>query len=113
MRRKLQRLLGRRVNVQATFIRFQTVRPDGSRSFQTMLLHTIRDERRTFLTDHTWMQLHGHLPDVALQPGDIITFSAEVTTYVKGPKHARQVDYCLARPQRITKVARQDSSLTA
>lgn len=78
-----------------------------------MLLRTLRDEHRMFLADHHWMKLHERLPDLALQSGDIITFSAEVTTYVKGPKHERQVDYCLARPQHITKVAREDWSLTA
>ena len=51
---------------------------------QTILLRDIRDKNKKFITGHVWIIMTEQLQRLGLRAGDIISFTAKVTEYVKG-----------------------------
>lgn len=109
MRRRLERLYGKRCGFQAVFIKFgKHTRPSG-KDKHYMLIFDVRDARGRYICDHVWVPL---VPDdpvsrMRFKSGEVIAFTAEVNMYFKGTHRRRYFDYGLIRPRDVVRVEQE------
>lgn len=65
-----------------TFIRYGSLYEYGIK-FITVLIRNIKTEKE-IVTDHQWFRINQGFEGLSLEEGDIVTFTAEVSTYLKG-----------------------------
>lgn len=99
--------LGKRRTFTATFVRFGQ-KPGWSEEWvKTILVKDLRlaDRRRShFMADHLWMNLTKAFEALDLQEGDVMTFDARVSEYIKGRREeGLSVDFHLTRPTKASK----------
>lgn len=114
MREQLARLGGLRRQFTGTFKRYGTKTGWQGRIEQTVLLVNIKkDGRGVTVADHLWFNNTKGFGALALEPGDVVRFTARVTTYEKGYKGFRddenlppvERDYRLSYPTKFKKVS--------
>jgi len=108
MREELVKLSGLRRTFKGTFVRFG-LKSGYMNVEKTVLLKDIIEEATgKVVTDHLWFSLGKRLALLNLQEGDVVSFDARVTKYVKGYRGRREdvdkpvmVDYRLSHPTKL------------
>jgi len=99
MRTELAKFMGRRLRFEAVVGRFGTKMSYKGWSEKTILLNNIMLVGGNYIvTDHLWFTVRLTLDALKLKSGDRIRFDARVTTYMKGGRLDKQLDYKLAHP---------------
>ena len=90
---------------QAVFVRFgKAILPNGYIK-RYMFLVNVRDDQGRHVTLHMWMPMRAEdYVWAQLHEGDVISFTAEVEVYFKGPPKHRRMDYGLCRPRDVERV---------
>jgi len=109
--------MGERINVSATVERFGT--KNGYHGPEpTILLRNVRDENGKILTDHIWFTRGKSW--AYLVPGDKVSFSARVDSYVKGyqghrwdVERSQKLDYRLVYPTKVRSKAADERKAAA
>jgi hypothetical protein len=117
-RRALDSLVGRRVSVEAIYVR-TGVRSARGREYLTVLLRRVRDAATGYLlADHVWFSRGNVWRNVGLRRGDIVRFDARVVEYRTGywgPNRVYRavtpprVEYKLMPPVNLTIVGHRES----
>ncbi len=112
MREQLARLGDLRGRFTGTFVRYGTKPGWQGRIERTVLLKEVKDSRGVVVTDHLWFNLTKGFEMQDLKAGDVVSFSARVTPYLKGYKGYRsdedlppiERDYRLSNPTKFEKI---------
>lgn len=119
MREELAKLYGARRRFQGTVDTFG-VKAGWKHPLTTVLLKNISDcKTHNVVTDHLWFVLYKQLASLDLRIGDVVSFDARVTKYLKGYLGRRfdgdedawsermpQLDYRLSFPTKLALIQR-------
>lgn len=105
MREALAERHGLRGRFTATFTR-SGLHTRGGHPVTRLLFHGVKDESGLEVTDHIWFTETPTWRAFKLQPGETVRFEARVSTYWKGYRGDRSMDYKLNNPNRIVVTSR-------
>lgn len=118
MRKQLAKLNGVRGAFTGIFVRYGFKNGYKGHSLTTVLLKDIKDKHGIQRSDHLWFNLTKELDRLPLEEGDVLSFDARVTEYIKGYKgwdwevqieKPLQQDYRLSYPTNIHKIDTADN----
>ena len=95
MRRRLERLLGKRCVFSAVFIKFGKHTKQSGIDKHYMLIFDVRDARGRYITDHIWLPIVPEDPvySMRFRSGAVIRFPSVVEMYSKVTPQRRYFDY--------------------
>ena len=101
MRKKLDELYGERIHCKATYI---VPHKNAARNIhgRSLLLNVKKCKTNEELAEHIWVETFGWTSH--LTPGDVITFSGKVSSYIKYNNKVplkREIDFTFTEPQNI------------
>ena len=110
MRKRLERLYGKRCAFSAVFIKFGKHTKRSGKEKHYMLIFDVRDARGRLITNHVWMPITPEDPvsRMRFRSREVIRFSAEVNMYSKGTPRRRYFDYGLIRPRDVERVEQEE-----
>ena len=107
MRTKLKELNEQRIKIIAEFEKFGLKTNFKGYPEQTALFVNLTDKNNNKLCDHIWFTVGKRIANLNLNPGDIISFDARISKYVKGYVNIREgidertIDYKLNNPTKF------------
>ena len=107
MRKKLKELNNQRITIIAGFEKFGTKTNFKGYLEQTALFVNLTDENDNELCDHIWFTVGKRIANLNLEYGNIISFEARISSYVKGYVNNRDfvdertIDYKLNNPTKF------------
>jgi hypothetical protein len=122
VREQLAKVYGIRGHFQGVVDRFG-VKAGWKHSLTTVMLRDVSDcTTKKVVTDHLWFVVHKQFASLNLAAGDVVSFDARVTKYLKGYQGRRneddydrkpvEIDYRLSFPTKMKKIKSATTQIT-